>query len=418
MPQPRLSLPRLRLLALWLSQVAHFAGTYALRVFVALRITDAGFISSGSAWHLVTAVFMAPSILLVPLYGALANSLPKQRVLRAAAWSGLVIAACFTWLNDGWLACAAMVAITSASYTPTRLALLPAAARETAIPLNRVVGAIETGAVLAIVAGMIQGGTIGVRTYPGQPEMPMAMVVVSEWFLLCLAAASVVRFSGESRCRRSARAALQDFFLDALHLLRNPVSRGNLLAISYLRGVATASVGAFIAGSLDGVASSPLLLLLRTAFVTMAGAAFGSFLAALAGERRYLAAQVRIGAFGLTFGLIGVAMLHRPWWPLCFLSGACGGLLNVPLLAAFQRSLDPGTAGNAMALLNAAGYLAMTLTSALLAGLAQAKALTPTGQLYFVAGLAALGTTAAICYRGDVPPQLPPRPTSMSKSPE
>jgi hypothetical protein len=254
------------LLALWLSQIAHFAGTYALRVFVALRVGDEGVICPGSAWHLITAVFMAPPILLVPLYGALANSLPKQFVLQTAALSGLAIAAWFTWLNGSWLTCAVLMAITTASYAPTRLALLPAAAQETGIRLNTVVGAIETGAVLAIVAGMIQGGAIGVRSYPAQPEISAAMVVVSGWCLLCLAAASAVRFPSDSRCWQSAGAALHDFFLDAVQLLQNPASRGALLAISYLRGVATASVGAFIAGSLGGATSPPIFLLLKVAF--------------------------------------------------------------------------------------------------------------------------------------------------------
>jgi hypothetical protein len=195
-------------------------------------------------------------------------------------------------------------------------------------------------------------------------------------------------------------------------------SRRNLFAISYLRGVATASVGAFLAGSLEGADFAPILLLLKIAFVTMAGTALGSCLAAMADDRRHAAAQVQLGALGLTLGLSAVAWLHQPWWPLCFLSGVCGGLVSVPLLAAFQRSLAPGMRGNAMALLNAAGYLAMTLTSALLACLAQANVLTPIGQLYFIAGLAALGTTGAIYYRGGTTRRLLARPPLMSKSPE
>ena len=418
MPQRLLSLPRLRLLALWISQVAHFAGTYALRVFVVLRIANEGVLSSGSAWHLVTALFMAPSILLVPFYGALANTLPKQLVVRSAALSGLAVAAFFTWLNGGWLECAVLAAISSASYTPTRLALLPAAAQETGIGLNTVVGVIETGAVLAIVAGAIQGGTIGDSSYPGQPGISAAMIAVSGWYLLCLAAASVVRFPSDVRRAQSAAAALQGFFLDAVHLLHSPDSRGNLLAIAYLRGVATAGVGAFIAASLQGSASPPVTLLLRVALVTMAGTALGSALAAFASDRRHAAAQVQLGALGLTLGLTGVALFRQPAWPLSFLVGACGGLVNVPLLAAFQQTLEPGTRGNAMALLNTAGYLAMTLASALLAGLAHAAVLTPIGQLYFVAVLAAIGTTGAVYYRGGASRQLVACPAVTSKSPE
>jgi hypothetical protein len=214
-----LSLPRLRLLALWTSQVAHFAGTYTLRVFVVLRLSGEGVILTGSAWHLVTALFMAPSILLGPLHGALANTLPKPLVLRIAALCGVAVGAFFTWFNDGWLSCVVLAAISSASYTPTRLALLPAAAYETGIPHNSVVGAIETGAVLAIIGGMIQGGAIADKTLPGHPDMSAAMVVVSgcicyvwQRSVWCASpATSVVRSRRPRPCRTSSLMPCSSF---------------------------------------------------------------------------------------------------------------------------------------------------------------------------------------------------------------
>src|SRR5262249_13594773 len=120
---------RWRLLSLWISQVAHFAGTYALRVFAALRVGSEVVVSSGSAWHLVSVLFMLPAVFLAPFYGAAGNSLPKIRVLRWSALFGLAVAAIFTWLNHGWLACVVLAALGSASYAPTRLAMLPAAAQ-------------------------------------------------------------------------------------------------------------------------------------------------------------------------------------------------------------------------------------------------------------------------------------------------
>jgi hypothetical protein len=231
-------------------------------------------------------------------------------------------------------------------------------------------------------------------------------------------AACVVRFPSDSRRRQSAAAALRSFFLDAVRLFQSPASRGTLLAIGYLRGVVTASVGAFVAASLDGASTPPVALLLRVGLVTMAGTALGSFLATLASDRRHTAAQVELGALGFTLGLMGIAISCQPSWPLCFLIGACGGLVNVPLLAAFQRTVEPGTRGNAMALLNTVGYLAMTLAAALLAGLAQAHVLTPIGQFYFVAVLAAIGTMVAVYYRGAAARKLDACPALTSKSPE
>jgi len=151
---------RLRLAALWVSQCGHFLAIYCLRVYVVLRMAAEGAAQRDTAWHLVSALFMLPSILLVPLYGAVGNSLPKRATLVAAAAYCLVVMALFAWWGQGWLACVVTVALGSSLYTPTRYALLPAAARDTQLPLPRVVSAIETGGVLSIVGGVVLGGVL------------------------------------------------------------------------------------------------------------------------------------------------------------------------------------------------------------------------------------------------------------------
>jgi hypothetical protein len=83
-----------------------------------------------------------------------------------------------------------------------------------------------------------------------------------------------------------------------------------------------------------------------------------------------------------------------PLW-LCFLVGMFGGLVNVPLLASYQRDVPADARGNGMAILNTAGYLSMTLFSLLMVGLARAQILTTVGQLWFVTALAALGAGLA-----------------------
>jgi hypothetical protein len=151
---------RLRLAALGFSQCGHFLASYCLRVYVVLLMATEGAARRDTAWHLVSALFMLPSIFLVPLYGALRNSLPKRATLVGSAAYCLVVAALFAWWGQRWLACVVAVALGSSLYTSTRHALLPAAASDTRLPLPRVVSAIETGAVLSIVGGMVLGGVL------------------------------------------------------------------------------------------------------------------------------------------------------------------------------------------------------------------------------------------------------------------
>jgi hypothetical protein len=134
------------------SQSAHFLANCCLRVYVVLRIASEGATQRDMVWHLVSALSMLPSVLLVPVYGAVGNSLPKRAALVGSAAHCLAVVALFAWWGQGWLACIAGVALGSALYTPTRHALLPAAAHDTQLALPRVVSAIETTAVLSIVA--------------------------------------------------------------------------------------------------------------------------------------------------------------------------------------------------------------------------------------------------------------------------
>jgi hypothetical protein len=144
-------------------------------------------------------------------------------------------------------------------------------------------------------------------------------------------------------------------------------------------------------------------VLIRIAILSMIGAGIGSFVAGLVGDQSRSLGLVPWGATGLAAALAWVVgFTSVPSW-LCVLVGAFGGLVNVPLLAAFQRAVPADGRGNANAILNTAGFLAMTLFSAVLAGLAGLGVLTPTGQFGFVAGFAALGALAAWLALGPTP---------------
>src|SRR4249920_1557657 len=96
---------RWKLVSLWFSQVARVTADNALRFFVCLEYARQGEEHNKSAWYLVTAIFMAPAILFAPFNGALCNSLPKARVLKASALFGFLVTGAFAWHEGDWLWC-------------------------------------------------------------------------------------------------------------------------------------------------------------------------------------------------------------------------------------------------------------------------------------------------------------------------
>jgi 1-acyl-sn-glycerol-3-phosphate acyltransferase/MFS family permease len=408
---------RSRLASLWLSQVARVLGDWCLRVFVVLELAQAGAGRRDGAWHLVTALFLLPSVILVPVYGALGNSLPKRRVLVASAAFCLGVVVLFSFGGGPWLACAGLVALGSALYIPTRWAMLPAAAQDARLPLNRVVAWVETGAVLAIVAGMALGGGLTGTSWAAVEEwfagvgvgvgwagtlerhgLPVPVAATLVLNLLALVGALPASFPSDVRRPEPPRQALAGFFRDALRLWRVKETRQGLLGLSFFRGVVAVTTGALIAATLsrgEGTAADHNRALITIALLTLAGTGAGCFLAGLQGHPTRALGLVPFAATGAWLALLGAAVFGAvPSW-LCVAVGVCGGVVNVPLLSRYQTVLPADARGNGMAILNTVGYLFMVGLTLPVAGLALAGLLGARGQLWLVAGLALAGTVLA-----------------------
>ena len=203
---------RIRLASLWLSQAARVLADNCLRLFVVLQVAKA---TQGppdaAAFHLVTAFFIAPFILLAPLNGAVSNALPRRWVLVGASAFCLGVAMLFGALEGPWLACITLTGIGAAVYSPTRYALLPAAAEDGRIPLPRVNGWIEMGGAAGIVTGMCLGLYLHGTSWH---EWPAAVVVAAAAGTLSLAAALPVRFDSDVLRPEPLARAVAGFFGD------------------------------------------------------------------------------------------------------------------------------------------------------------------------------------------------------------
>ncbi len=380
---------RVRFAWLWLSQVARVVADWCLRAYLVLELCRAS-TTGEAAGHLVTAILMLPAIVLAPVNGTLANSLPKQLVLLGSAGGCLaaVLALALGWLP--WAPAWFLVAFGTAIYGPTRYALLPAAAHDARLPLTRLNGWIEMGVMGAVIGGLLLAGELADQTWH---DWPLPLVLVVGLNALCFLTALPVRFASDVRRPESPLRALGGFFRDGRRIWREPEARGCLLGLGTLRGLLTTLTWTIVPGALDGNGGNgpSLAELLGVAGWVLGGVAAGSFLAGLQRHPRRVLGLVPLGATGLAVGLIVVAVagLPGPW--LCLLLGLFGGLVNVPLAATYQAALPADARGNGMALRNLVDYLCIAAVSLLLVGLLRGGVLHQAEVFWLLATLAVLG---------------------------
>ncbi|MCI0464784.1 MAG: MFS transporter [Gemmataceae bacterium] len=390
-----------RFASLWLSQVARILADNCLRVFVLLQLVQAGTAADReSAWHLLTALMVLPAVFFAPLNGAVSNSLPKPLVLTGSALycSGVVLA--FALAGGAWVACWALVAVGAAVYSPTRYALLPAAAQDGATSLTRVNALIEMGATVAIVAGWVLGGRLRDSLWW---DLDAAVVLAGGLNVLAALTALLVWFRADVSRPERAGQAVAGFFRDVSRTLANRQARWSLLALSSLRGLAAAMMGALVAVVL-GAGGDRFDEMLEVAIWVMVGIAAGSLLAGAQWHPRRALGLVPFGATGLFVGLVVAALGAVPALGLCVVLGAMGGLVNVPLAAAYQAAVPADARGNAMSVRNFADYLFMAVGAGSMFALSRLRLLDATGQLWVVAAVA--GVWALLSWRALFRPAL------------
>jgi 1-acyl-sn-glycerol-3-phosphate acyltransferase/MFS family permease len=383
---PRL---RLRLGSLWVSQTARVLADWCLRVTAVLACAT----TKGAAWHLATAAFITPFIVLAPLNGCLSNGLPRRAVLvGSAAFTLTAVALAVAWPLS-WVVCLGIVAVGAAVYSPARYAVLPAAARDTRLPLPRVNGWIEMGGAASIVGGAALGLYLNGAEWPGVAGVLLGLNV------LCLLTALPVAFPSDVRRPEPVGRAVAGFFRDCRRILAERDACGSLLGLAGFQAVVTAGSGAVISRTLGPDFLDPQGLLRAMVFVGV-GAALGCLAASVQGHPFRSLGLVSLGATGLLLALAWAALATAngdvlPAAP-CLLLGFTGGLVNVPLRAAYLAAVPADARGNGTAVMNTVIYVLTTLLALLLLGLIEVGLLaTPLGQLGFLALLAAAGAGLA-----------------------
>src|SRR5205085_2151011 len=129
------------------------------------------------------------------------------------------------------------------------------------------------------------------------------------------------------------------------------------------------------------------------------GAGSGCLAAGVQGNPRRNPGLVPYGAVGLLavlLSLMGSAGSEEMPRTACLLLGFMGGLINVPLRAAYMLAVPADARGNGMAVMNTAIYVLTTSLSLVMLGLIDGGLLpSPASQLAFLATLAGAGAAAA-----------------------
>jgi 1-acyl-sn-glycerol-3-phosphate acyltransferase len=191
--------------------------------------------------------------------------------------------------------------------------------------------------------------------------------------------------------------AVAGFFRDSLRIGREQAAWSSLLGLACFQAIVTAGAGAVVLRTLDRGSSDGLLYAMALIGV---GAGLGCLTAAWQGHPRRSLGLVPLGATGLLLALAWMTLLPPAETALplvpCFTLGFMGGLINVPLRAAYLAAVPADARGNGTAVMNTAIYVLTTALSLLLAGLVRGGALpTPAAQLGLLAVLAAFFAIAA-----------------------
>jgi 1-acyl-sn-glycerol-3-phosphate acyltransferase len=142
---------------------------------------------------------------------------------------------------------------------------------------------------------------------------------------------------------------------------------------------------------------------LQALAMSMLGAGLGCLTASWQGHPLRSLGLVPLGATGLlvALGWATLAIAPEAALPLapCFVLGFMGGLVNVPLRAAYQAAVPADARGNGMATMNTVIYVLTTALALLMVGLVRAEVLrTPAAQLAFLALLSGAGAAVAWWY--------------------
>ncbi len=318
--------------------------------------------------------FVAPSILLSGLGGALADRGDKAllaRRLKAADIAVALLALLALASGSLPLLFASLVGagVVAALFGPAKYAILPDQLEPARLPGANAL--VEAATFAAILGGSVASGVIlGTGAGTAVPRLAIGALLLLAATLSWLSARRIPRPPGAASAARPLPSLLSGALSPLRGLRRGPMRRAALgNAWFWMSGSAVLSLTPGLVHALPG-GTPRLASLCLCAFA--AGIAGGSALASHLSGGRIVLLLAAMGAALTGLSLEGLALAgggaHALWRLLALLAlaAAGGGLIAVPTLAAVQAGAEPGQRAGAVAGTNVLAAAGMALTAALL----------------------------------------------------
>ena len=337
--------------------------------------------------------FIAPFILLAPLAGPLADSMPKAKMLVRAntlKLFGAILMA--TGLNT--IAAYGLIGIGATLYSPAKYGIL--SQMFSPAQLVKANGLLEGSTIVAILLGVVLGGWLS------DHSLVMAFRAIMGAYALASVMAFRIPVLPPERIdpERSPIRALQRFSTDLKIMMSHPDIRFSLLGTSLFWASGTTLRLLLFAwvpislGITDNSTPANLMGLVSTGIV--AGAFAAGWLISLASVNRALPGSLLLGPV-----LLLLSQTHHLWQAalLMILTGLCGGYFVVPLNALLQeKGHETRGAGHALAIQNFVENIAMMLFVGLYS-VARTQNISPESALRIFAILLIIATLGLTVHR-------------------
>ncbi len=339
------------------------------------------------------ACFIAPFILLAPLAGPLADSMPKAKMLfRANAFK--LFGATLMAVGLHPIAAYGLIGIGATLYSPAKYGIL--SQMFSPVHLVKANGLLEGSTIVAILLGALLGGWLA------DYSLAMAFWCITGAYALASVIALKIPALPPERIDSTLAPArvIRHFSADLKIMMHNPDIRFSLLGTSLFWASGTTLRLLLFAwvpislGTTDNSTPAGLMGLVSVGIVVGAFAAGG--LISLASVNRALPGSLLLGPV-----LLLLSQAHHLWQAalLMGLTGICGGYFVVPLNALLQeRGHETRGAGHALAAQNFFENLVMLLFVGLYS-ISSMKHLSPESALKIFATLLMISTLGLTIHR-------------------
>ncbi len=359
---------------------------------------------------IVNSLILLPFVLLFTPSGFLSDKYPKDKVMRASAWSAVGLTLAITaFYHLGWFwpafAMTFLLAVQSAIYSPAKYGYIKElVGKESLATAN---GAVQATVTTAILAGIfffsvLFEAFLADKTFSTTGQI-MNLIASAGWFLVGFSLIELVFAYRLPQKRHRAETMLFDWqeYRTGRYLVenlgeayKNQVIWLSIVGLSVFWGISQVMVATFPAFAKEALGETNTVVIQGAMACSGIGIILGSVIAGRVSRAHIETGLIPIGALGIAAGLFLLPSLPSAW-AMAFgflMIGVMGGFFLVPLNALIQ--FNAGDAGLGRIL--AANNFVQNLVMLTFLGMTVAAALLKSGSVFIMQALGVIALIGAI----------------------